>query len=100
MRLGLLVLLGAGSCLLLARYGPWSRYQVIVLHAVAAVNIYYLVVVESTLAVLKMPDFTVGLVAHSLVLGVTVVWALRALAREATSRSGHGIMRKQAARAA
>jgi len=96
----LFALVGAVACLLLGRYGPWSRYQLVVAHAAVALNIYYLVVVESTLTALALPDFTVGLLAHSLVMGVTVVWMLRAFSRTAASRTGHGGTPRRIARAA
>jgi nitrite reductase (NADH) large subunit len=99
-RLGLLTLLGAAVGVFVARYGPWSRYQVIILHAAVAVNIYYLVVVESTLAALHIHDFGLGLLAHALVMMVTVVWARRALARETSFRGRSGAARRLAPRAA
>ncbi|MGH2389195.1 MAG: hypothetical protein ACRDIE_13405 [Chloroflexota bacterium] len=99
-RLGLLAMAGAVVGVVLDKYGPWSRYQVIAVHAAAAVSIYYLFVVQSTLLSLHLQAPLVGLIAHGLLLMVSALWLWRALEREQSARDGKPWVRRQSRRAA
>jgi hypothetical protein len=81
-RLGLITLGGAVVGMLADRSGPWSRYQVIVVHAALAVSIYYLFVVPTTLSALHIQAVSIGLLVQGVTLLVAVLWLRQALARE------------------
>ncbi len=99
-RLGLFVLAGMAVGLSADRYAPWSRYQVVVVHAALAVSIYYLFVVRSTLTALHIQALPVTLIAHGLPLLVAAIWLRRALAREQSLRSESASPLRQSPRVA
>jgi nitrite reductase (NADH) large subunit len=100
LRLGVLALGGAAVALLLDRYGPCSRYQVIVSHAASAVSIYYLFVMHATLTSLHLHALPFGWTAYAMVFVVSVPWLWRALAREKSFRGGKSLARRPSPRAA
>lgn len=84
-RLGLLTAGGAILGVVIDARGPWSRYQVVVVHAAVAINTYYLFVVQSPAAVPAILGFWTALAAYMIPVIISLVWLQRALARENVS---------------
>jgi len=84
-RLGLITAGGAILGIVIDARGPWSRYQVVVTYAAVAIDVYYLFVVQSPLAVPVISGFWTALVAYMIPVIVSLVWLQRALALESVS---------------
>lgn len=95
-RLGLITASGATLGVVIDALGPWSRYQVVVVHAAVVINTYYLFVVQSPVAVPAIPGFWTGLAAYMIPVIVSLVWLQRALVLEqlSVSRGASGRSRK------